>query len=232
PSPTVRKITLLPDLSEPEGSLRRWRRLEADALQFQHAALRRRAAGRGKAADLAAGGQDAVAGDEQGDRIRRHGLAAIARGLRTGAEFLRQRAVGGGAAPSDLPCCRIDPLEERVLLAEVELEAGKVRLLAREIALHGSDRCGHLRRGRTGLGARYPPPQHPLGGLRAACRQLEMRDARVVPRDAAEAASGFEDDVRLRSPVHDLVLVRRSRMEIVGPGRKFNPILAADAAAG
>jgi hypothetical protein len=44
-----------------------------------------------------------VAGDDQRHRIVRHGLADIARSFRPGAEFLRQSAVSGRAAPSDLP---------------------------------------------------------------------------------------------------------------------------------
>ena len=46
--------------SEIERSLRRFRRPKANALQFEHANLRRRAAGRGEAADFTAGGQDSV----------------------------------------------------------------------------------------------------------------------------------------------------------------------------
>ena len=53
--------------------------------------------------NLAACRQDPVAGDDQRDRIVGHGLADIARSFRSGAEFLRQGAVSGRAAPSDLP---------------------------------------------------------------------------------------------------------------------------------
>src|ERR1700757_2605731 len=44
-------------------------------------------------------------------------------------------AVGRWAPPSDPPRRDVDALEERVLLAEVEPEAGKIHLLAFEIAL-------------------------------------------------------------------------------------------------
>jgi hypothetical protein len=62
-----------------------------------------------------------VAGDDQRHRVLRHGLANIAGSFRSGAEFLRQRAISGRATPSDLSCRGINTLEERVLLTEVEL---------------------------------------------------------------------------------------------------------------
>jgi len=101
--------------------------------------------------NLAACRQDPVAGDDQRDRIVGHGLADIARSFRSGAEFLRQSAISGRAAPSDLPRRGINTLEECVLLAEVQLEPGKICLLALEIALYSGDRLGHLRRGRAPL---------------------------------------------------------------------------------
>jgi hypothetical protein len=80
-----------------------------------------------------------VAGDDQRHRISGHGLTDIAGGFRPGAEFHRQSAIGRRVAPSDMPRRGIDALEEWVLLAEVEPEAGKIRLLALKIALHGGD---------------------------------------------------------------------------------------------
>jgi hypothetical protein len=52
-------------------------------------------------------------------------LTDIASGFRPGAEFLRQSAIGRGVAPSNPPGRGIDALEEWVLLAEVQPEAGK-----------------------------------------------------------------------------------------------------------
>lgn len=127
-----------------------------NALQFEHADLGRRAAWRGKTANLPAGCQDPVAGDDERHRIPGHRLTDIARRLWPGAEFLRHGAIGRRAAPSDPPCRGIDLLEERILLAEVELEAGKIRLLALEIALHGGDGLDYLRRGRAAFGAGQP----------------------------------------------------------------------------
>src|SRR5215510_4713786 len=54
------------------------------------------------------------------------------------SEFLRQGAIGRCAAPSDLSSRGVDALKEWVLLAEVELEHGKIRLLAFEIAPYSS----------------------------------------------------------------------------------------------
>ena len=96
-----------------------------NAFQCEHARLRGRAPWCGKAADFAARRQDSVARNDQRDRVLRHRLTDIARGLRPGAEFLGQRAIGRRVAPSDMPRRGIDALEEWVLLAEVEREAGK-----------------------------------------------------------------------------------------------------------
>jgi hypothetical protein len=104
-------------------------------LQRKHADLGRRAAWGGKTTNLAAWRQDPVAGDDQRHRILRHGLANIARGFRSGAELLRQSAISGRATPFDLSRSGINTLEERGLLTEVELEPGKIRLLALKIAL-------------------------------------------------------------------------------------------------
>jgi hypothetical protein len=125
----------------------RWRWPDINALQREHASLGRGTAWRGKTANLSACRQDSVARDDQGHRIICHGLANIAGGFRSGTEFLRQGAVGCRAAPPDPPGRRVNALEERILLAEVEPDAGKIRLLALEIALCGGDCFGHLRRG-------------------------------------------------------------------------------------
>ena len=79
---------------KPERLLCRWRWLDVNALQREHADLGRRAAGCGKTANLAACRQDPVAGDDQRHRILCHGVADIARSFRSGAEFLRQPYTG------------------------------------------------------------------------------------------------------------------------------------------
>src|SRR5262249_6256327 len=202
----------------------RWRGLQVNALQREHAGLGRQAAWRGKSADLTPRRQDPVAGDDQRHRILRHGLADIARGFRSGAEFLREGAVGRCVAPSDPSSRDVDALEEWVLLAEVELEPGKIRLLAVEIAPYSSDRLGHLRRGRAGLCASRPAHQNAFGRFGGFCRQLEARDARVVPGDAAKAAPGFENKIMVCCLAHRMALAFRSAMELVGRRREFNRV--------
>src|SRR5580704_6650147 len=76
-------------------------RLEIDPLQFEHTALRRRAAGCREAADLAAGRQDAVAGDDERDRVLRHRLTDVAGALRPHAKLVGKRAVGRRSSPPD-----------------------------------------------------------------------------------------------------------------------------------
>src|SRR6202045_2767645 len=203
---------------EPKRLLSRLRRLDMNAFQLEHADLGRRAAWRGKTTNLAAGRQDPVAGDDQRHRVLCHRLTDIARGLWPGAEFLRQSAISGRVAPSNPPRRSIDSLEECVLLTEVEPEAGKIHRLALEITLHSSDRLDHLWRGRARLGARDPAQQNSFGRFGASCRQLEARDAHLVPGDAAEAPCGFKDQIMVRCLAHQMAFAFRSIMEIVGRG--------------
>jgi len=98
--------------SEIKRSLRRFSRPKMNALQFEHANLRRRAAGRGEAANFTAGGQDPVTWNYQGRRIAGHCLADVARRLAAGADLLRQGAVSGRAAPADPAQGGINPAEE------------------------------------------------------------------------------------------------------------------------
>jgi hypothetical protein len=63
-----------------------------------------------------------LAGDDQRHRILGHGMTNIARRFWPGAEFLRQSAIGGRAAPSDPPRRSIDLLEERVLILRSSLK--------------------------------------------------------------------------------------------------------------
>lgn len=100
--------------SETEGSLIFGSLGDVDTFQGQHALFGHRTARRGEAANPAAGGQYAVAGDDQRHRVPRHRLADVARGFRPGAEFLRQRAVGGRPAPAERAGGGIDAAEEIV----------------------------------------------------------------------------------------------------------------------
>ena len=110
-------------------------------------------------------------------------------------------------APSDTPRRSVDSLEKwGVLLTEVELEAGKIRLLAREISLHGGDCLGYLRRRGAGFGAGQPAQQNARGRFCASSRQLEASDAHIVPSDATKAACGFEDEIMVRPLAHHIAL--------------------------
>jgi len=197
-----------------------------NALQLKHADLGRRTARRGKTTNLTAGRQDPVTGDDQRHRIPGHGLTDIARGLRPGTEFIRQSAICRRVAPCDPPRRGVDALEEWVLLAEVEPEAGKIRLLALKIALHSGDGLRHLRGRRAAFGAWDASQQNSFGRFGTSCRQLEARNAHAVPADAAKAARGFEDEIMVRCPAQQMALAFRSVMELVGPKREFNRIPA------
>jgi hypothetical protein len=96
-----------------------------NAFQRKHAYLGRRAAWRGKTANLAAGRKDPVAGDDQRDRIPGHGLTDIARSFWPGTKLLRDDAIGRRAAPSDPPRRGINLLEERVLLPRSSVKPKK-----------------------------------------------------------------------------------------------------------
>src|SRR5215472_15106317 len=194
----------LPPL-KPERLLCRPCRLDVNALQREHADLGRRAAWRGKTTNLTPCRQDSVAGDHQRHGVLRHGLADIARGFRSGAELLRQGPIGRCAAPSDLSSRGVDALKEWILLAEVELEHGKIRLIAFEIAPYSGNRLGHLRRGRAGFCAGQLAQQNSFGRCGALCRQLEARDAHAVPGDPAKAARGFENKIMV-CPAHHMAL--------------------------
>ena len=99
------------------------------------------------------------------------GFAHIARGFRPGAELLCQSAIGRRVAPSDPARRFIDALEEWVRFTEVQLEAGKIGLLALEIALHSGDGLGHLRCGCAGFDAGRTVQQSAFGRFRAFGRQ-------------------------------------------------------------
>src|SRR6185369_761453 len=117
-------------------------------------------------------------------------------------------------APFDPSRRSVDLPEKLVLLAEVEPEAGKIRFLAFEVALHGRNGLGHVRRGRHRFGIRSPAPEETFRPRGAAGRQLKARDARVVPGNAAEAGFRFEYMV-LHGAARHTVLVPWSPPEIV-----------------
>ena len=76
-------------------------------------------------------------------------------------------------------------------------------------------------------GAGQPAQESSFGRVRAFCRQLKARDAHVIPGDAAKAAFRVENEIMVRCLAHHMALAFRSTIELVEPGREFNPILAA-----
>jgi hypothetical protein len=94
-----------------------------------------------------------VTGNDQGRRIPGHRLADVARRLATGADLLRQRAIGGRAAPADPAQGVVDPAEEWLLAAEVEPDVREVGFLAVEVSF----RRGDNRRNIFGRRARLCP---------------------------------------------------------------------------
>src|SRR5262249_55845952 len=169
----------LPPL-KPERLLCRPCRLDVNALQREHANLGCRAAWRGKTTNLTPCRQDPVAGDHSAT-----GFFAMAwrtsRAASGPAPSSFARAIGRCAAPFDLSSRGVDALKEWVLLAEVELEHGKTRLIAFEIAPYSGNRLGRLRRGRAGFCAGQLAQKNSFGRCGALCRQLEARDTHAVP---------------------------------------------------
>jgi hypothetical protein len=106
----------------------------------------------------------AMAGDDEGNGIVRHGLAHATCDFRTGPDFFGQRAVGAGLAPADAPRGSVDAHKKFSLTGEVEFHAGEVSLLPREIAFHGSHRIEHGLWRRRWLGARGAAEQVAFGG--------------------------------------------------------------------
>ena len=164
-----------------------FRRLGRPAFHLQHPLLRRRAAGCGEPADLAARRQHPMTRDDQRHRISRHGLADVAGRFRSGAELLGERAVRRRLSPADAARGGVDLHEELVLRAEVERHVREVHLLAGEVALRSFDHGHHVGGRRRGLGVREPAAQTALGCLGRARRQMETNDASLAPRDGAES---------------------------------------------
>ncbi len=109
--------------------------------------------------------------DDQRDRILGHRRADVARAFWTRADVLRQGAVGCRSAPANPPRGLIDLLVERVLVAKVEPDAGKIRLFACEITSRGGDRRGDFRRGLVqaslralGAAGAFPPTSALVAG--------------------------------------------------------------------
>ena len=134
---------------------------DLDAFQAEHPDLGCRASRSRKPANLAAGGQDPVTGNDQRDRISRHGLTNVARSLWPATQLPGEGAIGGRLPPFDTSCRGIDTFEELILSIEIELDLRKIRLVALEVALHGGYRLA--RHGRSA------PPARRLASDAAKC---------------------------------------------------------------
>jgi hypothetical protein len=73
-----------------------------------------------------------LAGDDQRHRIVRDGMIDIARSFRSGTEFLRQSAISGRAAPSDLPRRGINTLERSLIEALAGCYLGRRQVVLAE----------------------------------------------------------------------------------------------------
>src|SRR5205807_2448139 len=151
---------------------------------------------------LAASSQDAMARDDQRHGVPGHGLADVVRRFRAGTELLRQGAVGRGVTPTDTPRRGVDLLEELWLLIEVKPDGRKIDLLACEVSFHGGDDFRHLCRGRARFRVRQSPKQTSFDLFSVSTRQLEPRNADIVPCDTAIAARRLENTVNRGCPVH------------------------------
>src|ERR1043165_5886770 len=175
---------------------------EEHAFEREHLFLGRGAAGRRKAAELAARGEHAVARDDQRYGIARHRDAHVLRGLRLPcAHALGELAVGDGLAEADLAQRLINRAAERIGAGKVEPDALEADALAREIAPCLLDHSGDVRRR---LGRRRAGEPVRCRFLRA--RKVEARHTGVVPRDGGKAEFGVE---------HVIVGHRKSRCGLI-----------------
>ena len=129
-----------------------------------------------------------------GRGFSRHRRSDVARNLGACADVLRQGAIGCPAAAADAPRGLIDLLEERLLVAEVEPDARKIRLLAPEIALRGVHRLGDFRTRLTEHRVGRSAQQKAHGGPSALFTGNWKRTTPdIAPRDCAEAGRRLED---------------------------------------
>ena len=115
-------------------------------------------------------------------------------------------------------------------LAEVEPEAGKIHPLAFEITLCSGDCFGHLQRGRVRFCTGHPAQQNLFGRCDAFCRQLETRDARVVPGDPAKTARGFENEITMYCLAHCIDRAFSPALELVSLGANSTGFLLCNLA--
>ena len=162
------------------------------ALDREHAELRAGAAVGGEAAHLAAGGEHAMAGHDDRERVAAEGLADGACGARR-AGACRDVAVGERGAGRDGPRYLVHAAVKRRHALHVERDPGEVAGSTAEERGDGVEGALHAGRG-IALAGGGKPLQHarPRGRLRLF-RQLHAGDAARPPGDPAAADRRVEE---------------------------------------
>jgi hypothetical protein len=178
--------------AEPAVAIEQRRRLvELRTLDRQQAHLGGNAAGRRESAGLAVGGDNAVAGHDDRDRVLSHRLADRA-GIRF-AEPRRNGAVGEGRAGRDGAGNRVDAAVEFRDAVKVEHDLGEVAPLAAGEGHNAGDRPRDIGGRRRLARLRVAPEEtRPRGGF-ARRGKLDADDAARAPHHGAAADRGVEE---------------------------------------
>ena len=162
------------------------------ALDREHAELRADAAVGGEAAHLAAGGEHAMAGHDDRERVAAEGLADGACGARR-AGACCDVAVGERGAGRNRPRYLVHAAVKRRHALHVERDPGEVARSTAEERADGVDGALHVGRG-IALAGGGKPLQHarPRGRLRLF-RQLHAGDSVRPPGDPAAADRRVEE---------------------------------------
>ena len=192
---------------EPPSVLGEQRR-RARALDREHPALGRDAAGRGEAAQLAAGREHAVAGDDDRERVAPERLADRVRGAAL-ADPLGDLAVGERLARRDRARDRVDAAVEPGTRSMSSATAERSRGSPSSSATIAVDRAPDVRGRRALVRARDRAPDAPAERVLVGLGELHADDAALAPRDAAAAERRVEEGVAGR--FHALRTYQRPR---------------------
>src|SRR5215204_6462729 len=206
--PLERSLTPSKKESDPvERRLELQLELEQRSLDDQHSTLRRRPAVRRESAELSARGEDAVAGDDDRERVPPERLADRACAPRI-AELRGEFAVGARLTRRD----RSRELEHAPVelqhVVHVERDVVEAHALAAQQGRHAVDRTVRVRARRGLASTRVLAPQPRDRRVVARLRKLHAGDAAVTPRDAAAAECGVE---QRKSFSHDMLQVNAAR---------------------
>ena len=162
------------------------------AFEREQAQLRRDAAVRREAAELAAGREHAVAGHDDRERVAPEGLTHGARGAGR-ADPSGDLAVGERRARRDRARRLVDAAVERRYLLHVERDRRQIARLAAQQCDDGGLRALHVARRQAFARARETPaePRARLGLARLG--ELHSGDAALAPRDAAATDRRVEE---------------------------------------